>query len=856
MFELLYLLKLLNFVMLYSYKFILYQDEKYDTVDVAFEKSENKLDEGVLSRGFAEEEKAVTKLEESSIGSESKPKYAENDHLFEVCYKPDGFEKESNETLVAEDVEIMDENEVEEEEMVLARAAWLLKLAQPLQSRPIVLTSSNVAVANEPDDAMTEDEKKSREMVELIRVKFLRIVQRLGLSPEDGIANAVLNQLARIEDPKYWLFGYDNEPATMKAFMLEREENNKLDFCCNILVIGKAGVGKSATINSIFEEEKALTNACVSETTSVSKIEGVVNGIKIRVLDTPGLKPCIMDQASNKKVLASVKKYMKRFPPDVVLYMDRLDTQTRESNDLPLLKSITSTLGPSIWSSVAIALTHAAAAPPEGPNGLPLSYEQYVNLRSRVVQQSIAQAAGDMRFMNRVVLVENHPSCTRNRDGHRVLPNGSRWVSELLLWCCSSKILSEAQSLPQVQDLSMQLKPRLRSPPVQFFLSSVLESKPQPKLSDSDIDLGDYSDEEDEEDEYDQLPPFRSLTKSEIARLSKEHKRAYFEEYDYRVKLLEKKQLKEEIKRLKELKKTVNADGVVPENFDDSSQNVQVPLPDMALPPSFDCDDPTYLYRFLEPDSQLHTGYILNANGWDHDHGYEGATLEKALALAARYPAAVSIRLKKDKKDFSIHLDSSASAKHGESGSSLGSFDMQTIGYQMAYFLKGERMFCNLKKRNKTTAGLSLTVLGDTIAMGQKLADQFSIGKRVNVNVSTGRVRVKDDVAYGANLEATLVKKDYPVGQALAALGLSLVRHHGALSYRGTLQAEVPIGRSSKMAVRVGMNNANNGQITVRASCSEHCEMVLLGLVPLAICIFRRIFYGESSLRGHNFQFY
>jgi hypothetical protein len=46
--------------------------------------------------------------------------------------------------------------------------------------------------------------------------------------------------------------------------------------------------------------------------------------------------------------------------------------------------------------------------------------------------------------MNPVALVENHPSCQRNREGQKVLPNGQSWRHQMLLLCYSSKILSEA----------------------------------------------------------------------------------------------------------------------------------------------------------------------------------------------------------------------------------------------------------------------------------------------------------------------------------------------------------------------------------------------------------------------------
>ncbi|XP_010910150.1 translocase of chloroplast 101, chloroplastic [Elaeis guineensis] len=743
-----------------------------------------------------------------------------------------------------------------------------LRPAPPRFSRTNIFSPSEMAVAAEPEIDMSEEEKKLHEKVELIRVKFLRLVQRLGRSPEDTVAAQVLYRLTLAEGirrgrQRSRAFGLEN--TRKKAMQLETEGNEDLDFSCNILVIGKTGVGKSATINSIFGEEKSQTNAFEPATAFVKEIVGTVDRVKIRVIDTPGLRASVMDQSSNRRILSSIKKYIKKCPPDIVLYVDRMDTQTRDLNDLPLLRTISSIFGSSIWFNAIVALTHAASAPPDGPNGSPLSYEVFIAQRSHVVQQSIRQAAGDMRLMNPVALVENHPSCRKNREGQRVLPNGLSWRPQMLLLCYSSKILSEANSLLKLQDPSpgKLFGFRFRSPPLPYLLSSLLQSRAHPKLStdqggdngDSDIDLDDLSDadQDEEEDEYDQLPPFKPLRKSQVAKLTKEQKKAYFDEYDYRVNLLQKKQWKEELRRLKELKKRGKggqdafAYGDMVEDYDQDNAPaaVPVPLPDMVLPPSFDCDSPTYRYRFLEPTSQLLARPVLDTHGWDHDCGYDGVSLEESLAVAGKFPAAVTVQLTKDKKEFSIHLDSSISAKHRENGSTLAGFDIQTVGKQLAYILRGETKFKNLKK-NKTAAGMSITFLGETVATGVKFEDQLSIGKRVSLVASTGAIRSQGDMAYGANLEASLRDKDYPVGHALSTLGLSLMRWRSDLALGANLQSQFSVGRNSKMAVRVGLNNKLSGQITVRTSTSEQLQIALLGILPIAVSILRSLRPGES----------
>ncbi|CAA7023136.1 unnamed protein product [Microthlaspi erraticum] len=751
----------------------------------------------------------------------------------------------------------------------LGRAAPLLQPAPraPQQSRVNGNLSHNQPQqAEDSTTAETDEHDETREQLQLIRVKFLRLAHRLGQTPHNVVVAQVLYRLGLAEQlrgrngSRVGAFSFDR--ASAMAEQLEASGQDPLDFSCTIMVLGKSGVGKSATINSIFDEVKFCTDAFQMGTKRVQDVEGFVQGIKVRVIDTPGLLPSWSDQAKNEKILNSVKAFIKKSPPDIVLYLDRLDMQSRDSGDMPLLRTISDVFGPSIWFNAIVGLTHAASVPPDGPNGTASSYDMFVTQRSHVIQQAIRQAAGDMRLMNPISLVENHSACRTNRAGQRVLPNGQVWKPHLLLLSFASKILAEANALLKLQD-NIPGRPfvaRSKAPPLPFLLSTLLQSRPQPKLPDQqygdeeDEDDLDESSDSDEESEHDQLPPFKRLTKDQMAKLSKSQKKQYLDEMEYREKLFMKKQMKEERKRRKMFKKFAAEIKDLPnepsENVEEESggpASVPVPMPDLSLPASFDSDNPTHRYRYLDSSNLWLVRPVLETHGWDHDIGYEGVNAERLFVVKEKIPVSFSGQVTKDKKDASVQLEVASSVKHGEGKSTSLGFDMQTVGKELAYTLRSETRFNNFR-RNKAAAGLSLTLLGDSVSAGLKVEDKLIANKWFRMVMSGGAMTSRGDVAFGGSLEAQLRDKDYPLGRFLTTLGLSVMDWHGDLAIGGNIQSQIPVGRSSNLIARANLNNRGAGQVSLRVNSSEQLQLAMVAIVPL----FKKLlsYYSQQTQYG------
>ncbi|MBA0712117.1 hypothetical protein Golax_011237, partial [Gossypium laxum] len=351
----------------------------------------------------------------------------------------------------------------------------------------------------------------------------------------------------------------------------------------------------------------------------------------------------------------------------------------------------------------------------------------FVAQRSHVIQQVIRQAAGDIHLMNPVSLAENHSACRTSRVGQRVLPNGQVWKPHLLLFSFASKILAEANSV----------------------------LKPQVKLPDEDScddDLDESLDSEDES-EYDELPPF----------------------------------FKDEKTRRKTMKKTADEANYLlsDENTEGSTgaSSVPVPMPDLPLPASFNSNNQTDRYRYLDSTNPWLVRPVLDTHGWDHDVGYEGINVERSFMVKHKYPVSFSGQITKDKKDTNIQTELASSLKHG-------------------------------------SAGL-------------KVEDKVIVNKRFCVVMTGSAMTAHGDIAYGGSLEAQWKDKDYLLNNSLSTLGVSIMDWDGDHIIGCNVQSHVRIGRSTNVIAQADLNNRGTGQVSIRISSSEQIQLALVASFPL-----------------------
>ena len=122
-----------------------------------------------------------------------------------------------------------------------------------------------------------------------------------------------------------------------------------------ILVTGKTGTGKSTLINGLIGKNVSKEGESLKpETTEVAYFQRIVNGVPMKVFDSPGLQ-----DGTNKEHEYIQDMSEKCNELDLILYTIKMTDARMHNDDVRAMRKLTVAFGEEFWSKAMITLTFA-----------------------------------------------------------------------------------------------------------------------------------------------------------------------------------------------------------------------------------------------------------------------------------------------------------------------------------------------------------------------------------------------------------------------------------------------------------------------------------------------------------------
>ena len=122
-----------------------------------------------------------------------------------------------------------------------------------------------------------------------------------------------------------------------------------------ILITGKTGTGKSALINGLIGKEVAKEGEDLKpETSEVEHFQRIVNGVPMKVFDSPGLQDGTERETEYLQDMSKKCKIV-----DLILYTIKMTDERVYDDDVRAMRTLTTAFGQEFWSKAMIVLTFA-----------------------------------------------------------------------------------------------------------------------------------------------------------------------------------------------------------------------------------------------------------------------------------------------------------------------------------------------------------------------------------------------------------------------------------------------------------------------------------------------------------------
>ena len=186
------------------------------------------------------------------------------------------------------------------------------------------------------------------------------------------------------------------------------------------LLVGRTGVGKSSTVNSLLGQDMAKVGHYEATTMAVEEYESTINGIKFGLMDTPGLCDDMEEVGNDEKYIQMMRTKIKSV--DSLWYVTRLDDTRVTSDEKRGIKILSDAMGSKVWNNGVIVFTFSNNIDPK-------NYAEALSQRTELLRREIAKYAPREAAKIPSVAVDNNKLTT---------PDGKEWLGELF-----TKVLSQ-----------------------------------------------------------------------------------------------------------------------------------------------------------------------------------------------------------------------------------------------------------------------------------------------------------------------------------------------------------------------------------------------------------------------------
>jgi hypothetical protein len=180
------------------------------------------------------------------------------------------------------------------------------------------------------------------------------------------------------------------------------------------LLVGRTGVGKSSSVNSLMDKEVAKVGDYVPTTMTIESFENEAFGMKFTIVDTPGLCDDLEEEGKDDIYLEKIRAQVPKI--DCLWFVTRLDDTRVSSDEKRAIRLIPAGCGKDIWERAIIVFTYANAVSKE-------KYEEAVQKRTELIRLEIA------RWTNTSIAAKIPSVAIDNKT--RMTPDEKEWLGDL-----------------------------------------------------------------------------------------------------------------------------------------------------------------------------------------------------------------------------------------------------------------------------------------------------------------------------------------------------------------------------------------------------------------------------------------